>query len=157
LLVVHNLDSAQVVSTGQKCALSFCEGITELLLWWDLIESCEWHAISAQFLCCAQSAIQTFLPVDKMSEGGLLVTEIGQCHCSCCFVLAIWDMHKKHFQHLSLIEYIWDTNGSSLSILEKARYYLLQDVSGSGWLNLEHPKAASSDNITITMGSVMKV
>lgn len=92
-----------------------------------------------------------------MSEGGLLVTEIGQCHCSCCFVLAIWDMHKKHFQHLSLIEYIWDTNGSSLSILEKARYYLLQDVSGSGWLNLEHPKAASSDNITITMGSVVKV
>jgi hypothetical protein len=100
------------------------------------------HAISAQFLCCAQSAIQTFLPVDKMSEGGLLVTEIGQSHCSCCCVLAIWDMHKKHFQHLSLIEYMWGTNGSSLSSLEKARYCLLQDVSGSRWLNLEHPKAA---------------
>jgi hypothetical protein len=96
-------------------------------------------------------------PVVKMSEGGLSVTEIGQNHCSCCFVLAIWDMHKKHFQHLSLIEYMWDTNGSSLSSLEKARYCLLQDVSGSRWLNLEHPKAASNDNDTITMGSVMKV
>jgi hypothetical protein len=143
LLVVHDLDSAQFVSTGQKCALSFCEGITELLLWWDLIESCEWHAISAQFLCCAQSAIQTFLPVDKMSEGGLLVTEIGQSHCSCCFVLAIWDMHKKHFQDLSLM---WDTNGSSLSSLEKARYCLLQDVSGrdgSIWSILKLPSVTT--------------
>jgi hypothetical protein len=52
---------------------------------------------------------------------------------------------------------MWDTNGSSLSSLEKARYCLLQDVSGSRWLNLEHPKAASNDNITITMGSVVKV